>query len=129
MAIEPRVLVPCDVCEIEFDVSARTHRNIVAGRSEARCVIHRQRRPRPATVQASHRRYWLKRYTMDEIKQMAWAIFDVDELSPGKAHASPALMALASASRSSDRTRSPRELDPRLVERATTARRRVASGA
>jgi len=129
VATEPRVLVACAVCAIEFDVSARTNRNIVAGRSEARCVLHRERKPRPATVQAAHRRFWLKRYSLDEIKMLAWAIFDVDDLSPGKQHTSPAVMALASAARSTDRTRSPRELDPALVRRAAEARRRVASGA
>lgn len=129
MATEPRVLVACAVCDISFDVSARTHRNIVAGRSEARCQLHRERRPRPATVQAVHRRFWLSRFTVDEIKDMAWAIFDDHQLTPGTAHTSPAVLALSFAARASDRTRSPRELDPVLVERATAARRRVASGA
>ncbi len=63
----------CALCGIRYDVSARTYRDIKAGRVMARCVIHRKR-SRPATVTAAMRRWWLDRYPLDEIVEMAQAI-------------------------------------------------------
>lgn len=88
--------------------------------------MHRERKPRPATVQASHRRYWLQRFSLEEIADMAHAIFD--DIRPGEPHASPALMALANQVDRVTPTMSERALDPALVARARTARRHVASG-
>lgn len=41
---------------------------------QARCSIHRKRR-RPQTVRAEHRRFWLDRFSLDEIQEMAAAIW------------------------------------------------------
>jgi hypothetical protein len=71
---EQRVLVQCSICGIRYDVSARSWRDIKAGRVEARCVLHR-RRSRQLTVTATMRRYWLDRFTIDEICEMAEAIW------------------------------------------------------
>ena len=67
-------MVACSVCGIRYDVSARSWRDIKAGRVEARCVLHRRRR-RALTVTAQMRRYWLDRFTIEEICEMAEAIW------------------------------------------------------
>jgi len=68
------VLVQCCVCGIQYDVSSRTWRDIKGQRVEARCVLHRRRRRRQ-TVTASMRRYWLDRFTMEEINEIANAMW------------------------------------------------------
>lgn len=72
--VETRVLVECSVCGIRYDVSARSYRDIKAGRVTPRCIIHRRRR-RAATIRAEHRRFWLDRFTLDEINEMAAALW------------------------------------------------------
>jgi len=67
-------MVSCVTCGISYDVSARTGREIKAGRVKARCHLHR-RRKRDLTVTAEHRRYWLCRFTLDEIRDMAEALW------------------------------------------------------
>lgn len=64
-------MVECALCGISYDASARTYRDIQAGRVEARCVLHRKRKPRAATVTAASRRFWLDRFTIDEIVEIA----------------------------------------------------------
>lgn len=79
---EPRVLTTCSVCHIRFDVSARSHRDIKAGRKDPRCVMHARRNARPETVVATHRRYWLDRFSIDEIVEMATAIWPRPRIGP-----------------------------------------------
>lgn len=67
-------MVACALCGISYDASARTARDIAAGRVEPRCVLHRKRRPRAATVTAAARRFWLDRYTIAEIAEIGAAI-------------------------------------------------------
>lgn len=67
-------MVECSVCHIRYDVSARSFRDIKARRVQARCLIHR-RKARTQTVTATHRRFWLDRFTMAEICEMAEAIW------------------------------------------------------
>lgn len=67
-------MVQCEVCHLAFDCSARSGRDIKAGRVQPRCVLHRRRR-RKGTVTATMRRYWLDRFTMDEIREMAEAFW------------------------------------------------------
>lgn len=69
-------MVPCALCGIQYDASARTYRDIQAGRVEARCVLHRKRKPRAATVTAAARRWWLDRYTITEIQEIAAGLVD-----------------------------------------------------
>lgn len=68
---ESRRMVECALCGISYDASARTFRDIQAGRVEARCVLHRKRNPRRATVTAAARRFWLERFTIAEIVEIA----------------------------------------------------------
>lgn len=65
-------MVACSVCTLEYDVSGRTFRDIKAGRVKARCKLHRGRSD-PTRV-AAYRRFWLERFTMDEINFMATCI-------------------------------------------------------
>ena len=67
-------MVECCVCHIAYDVSARSHRDIKTGRVQARCTLHRKR-TRRATATAEYRRFWLDRFTMDEIVEMAQALW------------------------------------------------------
>lgn len=66
-------MVACSVCGLEYDASARTHRDITAGRVQPRCKLHRTKQ-RDNTRIAQHRRFWLERFTMDEICFMAACI-------------------------------------------------------
>jgi len=67
-------MVACAVCSLEYDVSARTHRDIKAGRVDPRCGLHRGKRRDANTKVAQYRRYWLDRFSMEEILEMAVAI-------------------------------------------------------
>lgn len=66
-------MVACALCGISYDASARTFRDIQAGRVEPRCMLHRTRNPRAGTIKAEHRRSWLDGYTDDQIAEMSWA--------------------------------------------------------
>lgn len=68
-------MVTCGTCGIEYDCSARTYRDIKAGRVEARCGLHRPNRQRRNAIRrAELRRFWLDRFSLDEIREMATAI-------------------------------------------------------
>jgi hypothetical protein len=94
-------MVACAVCHIRYDVSARTHRDIKARRVEPRCVLHRRRRARSGTVTAAHRRYWLDRFSLDEIVEMATAIWPMPSSRNGNG-LRPALVASSSPARARD---------------------------
>ena len=66
-------MVDCTICSISFDVSGRTARNIRAGRSEARCALHRKGE-REETKEAEMRRWWLDRFSLEEIIELAKGI-------------------------------------------------------
>lgn len=66
-------MVECSVCHILYDCSARTARDIRAGRTEGRCMLHRKATER--TVVARQRRDWLDRFSLDEIVVMGCAIY------------------------------------------------------
>lgn len=68
-------MVACAVCGLHYDASARTYRDIRKGKVEPRCVLHRKRNPRPATVLASYRRDWLNEFTNDDLREIG-ASFD-----------------------------------------------------
>ena len=91
-------MVPCALCGIQYDASARTYRDIQAGRVEARCVLHRKRKPRAATVTAAARRWWLDRYTIEEIAEIGAAVDDwFQSLRPSTREAAAPRPLLASA--------------------------------
>jgi hypothetical protein len=69
-------MVECALCGLLYDASARTARDISAGRVEARCVLHRKRKPRAATVTATLTRWWLDRYTVTELREIGGALVD-----------------------------------------------------
>lgn len=120
-------MVQCYACHLSFDVSARTARDIRAGRVEARCKMHRKRRPRPAVANASHRRYWLDRWSLDTIREVGTAIWP--DLRPGPPTVSGALMALADGLEANHRAiledREPTAEELVVIERAAEARKRV----
>lgn len=72
-------MVACSVCSLQYDVSGRTFRDIKAKRVQPRCGLHRRSDPAGSsrdehTRVARYRRWWLERFTMEEIREMAVAI-------------------------------------------------------
>ncbi len=90
-------MVECALCGLSYDASARTARDISAGRVEARCVLHRKRKPREATVTAAARRWWLDRYTIDEIVEIGAGI--VSWLPPSARTVEPRALVASAAPR------------------------------
>lgn len=75
---DDRVLVECAVCHIRFDASVRSARDYNAGRAEPRCLMHRKRKPRSSrTTLALYRRWWLDRFSVEEIVDMGTAVASV----------------------------------------------------
>lgn len=82
-------MTTCVACGLQHDVSARTYRDIKAGRVESRCALHRGRARARQTRIANHRRFWLRlveqnRFTMDEIVMMGRAIEQTLSIQPSK---------------------------------------------
>lgn len=73
--VKKRVLVECAVCHVMYDVGERSARDIRAGKIKARCALHRGRWRKTAIRRAEHRRFWLDRFSMEEIQEMAVAMF------------------------------------------------------
>jgi hypothetical protein len=73
---EDRVRVECHICGLEFFASCRSARDYRAGRAEPRCILHRRRKgEREGVERAILRRFWLDRFTSEEIVDMAHALF------------------------------------------------------
>lgn len=68
-------MVACGVCGLYFDASPRSARDYRAGRTPPRCMLHRARGARPQTRTAELRRFWLDRFSREEIVDMAHALF------------------------------------------------------
>jgi hypothetical protein len=72
-------MVACEVCGLAFDASLRSARDYRAGRAEPRCMLHRKRKPlSKRTTIATYRRWWLDRFTLEEIIEMATAMWPRD---------------------------------------------------
>lgn len=66
----------CNICGLRFDASERSARDYKAGRAEPRCILHRKRRPASRRVNvAMYRRWWLDRFSVEEIVEMGTAIW------------------------------------------------------
>ena len=63
------MLVTCPECLVGFELSARNARAHRSNATTPRCASCRSaREPR---VTPAHRRWWLDRYTLDEIRELA----------------------------------------------------------
>ena len=117
-------MVSCSVCSLSYDVSARTGRDIRAGRVEPRCQMHRRRR-RTVRPNAKARRWWLERVPLDWIVETGHMIWP-DLKTPGPS-TSPAVMALAMSPRVVRRETEPTDAELRDIAAATQARRKAHS--
>lgn len=73
VAEAPR-LVRCGACGGDFELSARRVRHVRAESLPLRCRSCRTGRVTPEPTEA-HRRWWLDRFTVDEIREMAAALW------------------------------------------------------
>lgn len=60
----------CGLCGLRYDVSARTARDVRAGRVEPRCQVHRRKGARPKIAVAENRRFWLDRFDDETLAAM-----------------------------------------------------------
>jgi hypothetical protein len=73
-AVEAPRAVRCGACGCAFELSARNVRAARTRREEPKCGECRGRRQVP-TVTAAHRCWWLERFTLEEIRELAEAVF------------------------------------------------------
>jgi hypothetical protein len=81
-AVEPELRVTCRCCGKSYWLSARREREYRKTGTEPICGdCHREQRfgPRPTAIRVTEelRRYWLDRYTLDEIRTLAVEAFGV----------------------------------------------------
>ena len=78
--VEAPVYVRCSSCGGDFELSARNHREHVKKGTQPRCAECRHGRAPRAKPSEADRRWWLERFSIEEIVQLAGAIWP-DELA------------------------------------------------
>jgi len=73
---ESPVILNCDTCGCDFELSARQARFIRSRGRKPQCSRHRRPDPPTVMVTDAERRYWLKRYDDITLASIASALFD-----------------------------------------------------
>ena len=78
--VEIPVTLLCNDCDFEFEVSARWARKIRRGECKQICPSCRRGGAAPRLeVTDADRAYWLERFTLEEIRELALGIWTPDE--------------------------------------------------